>query len=53
MLLLKMALIVIMIGIIFFAGLLGKRLDEMNECIIEIWRITMELKEKIEKGEDE
>ena len=47
----KFALIAVLIGIIYFAGLLGKRLDEMNNHIIETHRMTMELKDKIEKLE--
>ena len=51
MTILKLALIAVLIGIVYFAGLLGKRLDEMSNRIIETHKITLELKDKIEKLE--
>jgi len=50
---LKLALIAVLIGIVYFAGSLGKRLDEMNNRIIETHKMTLELKDKIEKLEKE
>ena len=50
---LKLALILILFGIIFVSAVLGKKLDEMNDCIIETQIMTMELKAMIEKLEKE
>lgn len=50
---LKLALILILFGIIFVSAVLGKKLDEMNDSITETHRMTMELRAKIEKLEKE
>lgn len=50
---LKLALILILFGIIFVSAVLGKKLDEMNDCITETHRMIMELRAKIEKLEKE
>ena len=50
---LKIALIIILFGIIFLSSILGKRLDEMNDRVMETHKMVMQMGDKIEKFEKE
>ena len=50
---LKLALILILFGIIFVSAALGKKLDEMNDRITKTHKMALELRDKIEKLEKE